>query len=180
MGWRHVASLYNLEHILLLAAVCITCTTADWKRLVLLASIFTLTHLIASLPGGYGVLRLSPAWSQFLLLLVIIILSIQNFFSKKNKNQHPLVNYMVALFGLVHGLDYARYFNAPGGLATFAKLMAVHSGFLSGFVLVMCIVLLLNAIFLGLVKTNRREYIVFVSGAIFGIALHLILRTLPF
>jgi hypothetical protein len=60
------------------------------------------------------------------------------------------------------------------------ELLAFNIGLEVGQLVIVVAVLLLTLISINILKINRREYILFLSGGVFGIALHMALSRIPF
>jgi hypothetical protein len=60
------------------------------------------------------------------------------------------------------------------------ELLAFNLGLEIGQLIIVAAVLLLTLICITILKINRREYILFLSGGIFGIALEMALSRIPF
>jgi len=59
------------------------------------------------------------------------------------------------------------------------KLLAANVGIEAAQLCFVVMILLIGFICLNIIKFNRREYILFCSGAIFGLALEMALTRLP-
>ncbi|HMZ46763.1 MAG TPA: HupE/UreJ family protein, partial [Chitinophagaceae bacterium] len=86
------------------------------------------------------------------------------------------------IFGLIHGMGFASEFVAleGTGLSAALNLLYANIGIEVGQLLFVIVVLVISFICLNILKLNRREYILFTSGAIFGVALEMALTRLPF
>jgi hypothetical protein len=59
-------------------------------------------------------------------------------------------------------------------------LLAANFGIEAAQICFVFAILVIGLICLNIIKINRREYILFISGAIFGLALEMALTRLPF
>jgi hypothetical protein len=57
-------------------------------------------------------------------------------------------------------------------------LLAFNLGLELGQILIVLIILLISFLFVGLIKVNRREWLLFVSAAVFALALNMALDRL--
>ena len=60
------------------------------------------------------------------------------------------------------------------------SLLGFNIGLEVGQIVVVAILLILAAIFTGLLKVNRREWVIFLSAAAFGLSVKMVLDRFPF
>lgn len=184
LGFNHIANWGALDHILFMAALALRYQFADWKKLFVLVTAFTLGHCITLSLAVFNVISLPKNWIEFLIAVTILVTAISNLFVKKqnSKSKFPPIYFFALFFGLIHGLGFATEFVALEGTGVSAVLNLLYAnvGIEVAQLLVVCIVLLLVFICLNILKQNKREFLLFASGAIFGIALEMALTRLPF
>jgi hypothetical protein len=66
------------------------------------------------------------------------------------------------------------------GFSAALNLLYANVGIEAAQLLVVLVVLVIGFICLNIMKLNKREFILFTSGAIFGIATEMVLTRLPF
>jgi hypothetical protein len=89
---------------------------------------------------------------------------------------------MLALFfGLIHGLGFSNYLKSLLGKESsiVSELLAFNIGLEVGQLLIVAAVLVVSVICIRLLKIQRRDYILFASGAIFGISLLMAFERFP-
>ncbi|RYE25190.1 MAG: HupE/UreJ family protein [Sphingobacteriales bacterium] len=101
VGYEHIIPL-GLDHILFI--LCVFFLNTSIRQIILQASMFTLAHSITLGLAMYGVINPPPNIIEPLIALSIVLLAVENIFSKKVK---PWRMVMVFLFGLVHGMGFA-------------------------------------------------------------------------
>ncbi|HET7897155.1 MAG TPA: HupE/UreJ family protein, partial [Flavisolibacter sp.] len=92
------------------------------------------------------------------------------------------INYVLALFfGLIHGLAFANTLRMIlASDQSFALAMFSFSlGLESGQILVVSLLLLLSQFFIGLLKVERKHWVIFVSAAVFSLAMEMALQRWP-
>jgi len=184
MGYEHIADLNGIDHILFVAALCIRYQFADWKKLLWLVTAFTLGHSITLALSVFNIVNYSVNWIEFLIPVTIIITAISNVFVKKfvYKAKFPLIYFFAAFFGLIHGLGFSNYLKSllskEGNIVP--ELLAFNLGLEAGQLVIVLAILIISLIFVQLFKINRREYLLYISGGIFAIALQMALERLPF
>jgi ABC-type antimicrobial peptide transport system permease subunit len=184
MGYEHIADLNGIDHILFVAALCIRYQFVDWKKLLWLVTAFTLGHSITLALSVFNIVNYSVNWIEFLIPVTIVITAISNVFVKKfvYKAKFPLIYFFAAFFGLIHGLGFSNYLKSllskEGNIVP--ELLAFNLGLEAGQLVIVLAILFISLIFVQLFKINRREYLLYISGGIFAIALQMALERLPF
>ncbi len=102
------------DHILFLCALAIPFTPKNWKKVVLLATIFTLAHCLSLALAVFDVIRVAVALIEFLIPLTIALTALFNVLSTRT-NSVFLGQYLhflaTAIFGQIHGFGFSNYFN---------------------------------------------------------------------
>lgn len=184
MGYEHIADLNGIDHILFVAALCIRYQFVDWKKLLWLVTAFTLGHSITLALSVFNIVNYSVNWIEFLIPVTIVITAFSNVFVKKfvYKAKFPLIYFFAAFFGLIHGLGFSNYLKSllskEGNIVP--ELLAFNLGLEAGQLVIVLAILFISLIFVQLFKINRREYLLYISGGIFAIALQMALERLPF
>lgn len=184
LGFKHIVNIGALDHILFMAAIALRYQLVDWKKLLIIVTAFTIGHAITLALAIFNIVHLPKNWIEFLIAVTIIITSFSNLFVKKfvYKTKFPPIYFFALFFGLIHGMGFATEFVAIEGTGFNAALNLLYAniGIEAGQLLFVFIVLILSFICLNILKFSRREYILFTSGAIFGIALEMAITRLPF
>lgn len=184
MGFDHIADIKGIDHILFIAALCIRYQFADWRKLLWLVTAFTIGHSLTLALSVFNQIQYSSDWIEFLIPITIVITAISNTFVKKfvYKNKFPLIYFFALFFGLVHGLGFSNYLKSllakDGNIVP--ELLAFNLGLEAGQLLIVKAILFISLIFVNLFKVSRREFILFISGGIFALALQMALERIPF
>jgi HupE / UreJ protein len=182
-GWKHIADWKGNDHILFVMALCLRYVWQDWKKLLVLVTAFTIGHTITLALSVFDIVSVSTKWIEFLIPVTILITAISNLFVKKFvfKSKFSFIYFFALFFGLIHGLGFSNYLKSILGKDQniLVQLLAFNIGLEVGQLLIVAAILLLGAIVVGLFKASRREYIVFISGAVFGLALQMLLDRWP-
>ncbi len=184
IGYKHIADLRGIDHILFVMALCIRFQFADWRKLLILITAFTIGHSITLALSVFNIVNYSTKWIEFLIPVTIVITAISNVFVKKFvfKTKFPLIYFFALFFGLIHGLGFSSYLKSMLGRDqnVVVQLLAFNVGLEAGQLLIVSAILLISFIFVSILKCNRREYLLYLSGGIFAIALQMAIERIPF
>jgi hypothetical protein len=173
MGWQHIVAWDGYDHILFIIALCAVYMLQDWKKVLVLVTAFTIGHSVTLALSVTNVIHISTKVIEFLIPVTIFITAFSNVVKKQEKVQ---LNYYFALFfGLIHGLGFSSYLKSMLGTQTniTVPLLAFNLGLEFGQLLVVIGILLLTGIIVNITGVKRREWNIFLSAAIFGIAVML-------
>ncbi len=184
IGYKHIAGLGGIDHILFVAALCIRYQFIDWRKILILVTAFTIGHSITLALSVFNIVDYSVKWIEFLIPVTIVITAISNLFVKKFvfKSKFPFIYFLALFFGLVHGLGFSNYLKSLLGTERNIvwQLLAFNVGLEVGQLLIVTGVLLISFIFVNILKFNRREYLLAVTAGIFALALQMAIdRFLP-
>ncbi len=183
IGYRHIADLRGIDHILFVMALCLRYQFTDWRKILVLVTAFTIGHSITLALSVFNVVSYSMKWIEFLIPVTIVITAISNVFVKKFtfKTKFPIIYFFALFFGLVHGLGFSSYLKSLLGTDhnVAGQLLAFNLGLEAGQLLIVTAVLLISFIFVSILKCNRREYLLYVSGGIFALALQMAIERIP-
>lgn len=185
LGREHIADLDGYDHILFIAALCLGYLPADWRKILILVTAFTIGHSITLALSALKIVSFRTELIEFLIPVTIMITTLLNLGRKENRipKERMTLNYIMAVvFGLIHGLGFSNYLKSLLGSNSniVGQLFAFNIGLEIGQLLIVLLVLLLSVICVSVFKFERRSYILFASGAIFGISLIMALERLPF
>jgi len=183
IGFQHIADLRGIDHILFIVALCIRYQFADWRKLLILVTAFTIGHSITLALSVFDIIQYSIKWIEFIIPVTIVITAFSNVFVKKFvfKSRFPLIYFLALFFGLVHGLGFSSGIKSllGTGESVIWPLLAFNLGLEAGQLLIVLIILVITLIFVSLFKVNRREYLLFCSAASFALALQMAIERFP-
>lgn len=184
IGYRHIADWKGIDHILFVMALCLRYQFADWRKVLVLITAFTIGHSITLALSVFNLVQYSVKWIEFLIPVTIVITAISNLLVKKFvfRSRFPVIYFLALFFGLVHGLGFSSYLKSLLGSdqTVVTQLLAFNLGLEAGQLLIVTGVLLISFIFVTILKWNRREYLLFISGGIFAFALQMAIERVPF
>jgi hypothetical protein len=183
IGLRHVLDLFAYDHVLFLIALTVPYAFKDWKRLLLLVSIFTIGHTLALLLSVFGVIIIKGNLVEFLIPITILIVAFFNLFTagKSSKNESlSVVVFITLFFGIIHGLGFASYFKSLLGGSPQSKLLPLSEfalGIEAAQIIVVFIVLILSYIVQTFFRFSKRDWTLVMSSFIIGVVLPMIIES---
>ena len=183
IGFKHIANLRGVDHILFVVALCIRYQFSDWRKLLILVTAFTIGHSITLALSVFNLINYSMSWIEFLIPVTIVITAFSNVFVKKFvfKSKFPLIYFLALFFGLIHGLGFSNYLKSLLGKSETIvwQLLAFNIGLEVGQLLIVLVILFITLIFVSLFKVNRREYLLYITAAVFALALEMAFERFP-
>lgn len=182
IGWTHIINPEALDHILFIAALAAIYTLKDWKQVLVLVTAFTIGHTVTLILSTKQWVEVPSSLVEFLIPCTIVITAISNLFQKNFTARSIRINYFLALFfGLVHGLAFANTLRMIlASDQSFALSMFSFSvGLELGQIAIVFFILLLSQLFIGVLKIERRHWVIFLSAAVFALALEMAAQRLP-
>lgn len=172
-GWQHILDLEGYDHILFVAALCAIYLMNDWKKVLILVTAFTIGHSITLALSVLDVIKVPTTLIEFLIPVTIVITALSNIFRKQTPTGSMQLNYFFALFfGLIHGMGFSNYLKSMLGSQTniVQPLLAFNLGLEVGQIVIVIVILVLAQLLMTFTAVKRRDWVMFISAAIFGIA----------
>lgn len=183
LGIEHILSFSALDHILFITALCIRYQWHNWRQLLVLITAFTIGHSLTLALSTLNIINLPAAWTEFFIALTILITALNNLMAKsaESTKKYPFIYFYALLFGLIHGLGFSSLLKNMLGKNEniIGELLSFNLGIEAGQLVVVTIILTLSFIFVSLLRFNRKEYIIFVSGGIAALAVEMIITRFP-
>lgn len=182
MGLAHVLDLNAYDHILFLSALVLLFTFKDWKKVLLLATVFTVAHCISLALSVYGLLILDTALIEFLIPLTILFTAFYNLWHaiKTLENRNTSIHLIAtAFFGLIHGFGFSNYFKML--MAEEEQKLTSLLGFATGIelsqVFIILCILLVSYLIQSVVKIKSQLFIGVASIVIIAIVIPMLVET---
>lgn len=182
LGWEHIISKNALDHQLFIAALVAIYLLKDWKQVLILVTAFTIGHSLTLALSVFDLIRFNSRWVEFLIPVTILITALFNLFQKKFTPKSVRINYFLALFfGLVHGMGFANTirFMLASDQSIGWGLFGFNLGLEVGQITVVLLLLVLAQVIINVFRVNRREWVIFLSAAAFGLSLKMVLDRIP-
>ena len=183
VGMRHVLNLFSYDHVLFLIALSVPYVFKDWKKVLLLVSLFTVGHTLALLLSVYEIIVVKVDIIEFLIPITILITAFFHLFTagKSAKNESiSVIGVITLFFGIIHGLGFATHFKSIIGGASDSKLLPLLE-FATGIEAAQIIVVLVSLIAAYCVQTlfrfSKRDWTLVMSSFVIGVVLPMIIES---
>ena len=183
LGWEHIISLDALDHQLFVLVLVAVFWLKDWKKILWLVTAFTIGHSITLAMSVLDLLRVPGAWVEFLIPVTIFITATDNILMRNRPKNLMQMNYYLALFfGLIHGMGFANTARVMMSEEQniFWPLLGFNIGLELGQIVVVAIIFAVLFILVDLFKVSRKDWVMFVSSAVFALSLQMLLERIPF
>ncbi len=183
MGLTHVLNINAYDHILFLIALMIPFAFKDWKRVLLLISLFTGGHTLALFLSVFGIVKIQANVVEFLIPITILITAIFHLFTAGKSGKKESVTFIALVtvfFGLIHGLGFSNYFNTIMVGSNSDKLIPLLEfalGIEAAQIIVVIVVLIIAYIVQTVFRFSKRDWALVLSAFIIGVVLPMILQS---
>lgn len=189
LGFEHITDANAYDHILFIVVLCAVYQPADWRRILVLVTAFTVGHSVTLALATLQWFTYRADVVEFLIPVTILMTAIANLFHEypksSAKNARPAakatrpqyLRYVFALcFGLVHGLGFSNYLRSLLGQESsiFQPLLAFNIGLELGQLLTVAVLVAFAYAAGRFFSIARRDWNLVLSGAVAGIALVLL------
>ncbi|MBL85682.1 MAG: HupE / UreJ protein [Winogradskyella sp.] len=180
-GINHVLDINGYDHVLFLMVLAVPYVFKDWKRVLLLVSMFTLGHTLSLVLAAYGVVSVDGGLVEFLIPVTILIAAVYNVFTAGKKDrgkQIGLLFFTTLFFGLIHGLGFAREFKMFAGQSEnkIELLLEFALGIEIAQIIIVFVVLFLGFLFQTIFRFSRRDWVMVLSAIVIGLVLEILIR----
>lgn len=181
-GINHVLDINAYDHVLFLIVLTVPYLFKDWKRVLLLVSVFTLGHTLSLVLASYDLVRVKVSLVEFLIPMTILIVAIFNVFTAgkgPQKNKVGVLFISTLFFGLIHGLGFAREFKMLLGDSDskLPLLVEFALGIEIAQIIIVFMVLFLGYLIQTLFRFSKRDWVMVVSAIVIGLVIPMILHS---
>lgn len=184
LGLNHVLDIGAYDHILFLAALAAPFTFKSWKKIVILATIFTIAHCTSLALAAYESVSINVDLIEFLIPITILCTALFNLYQVKNGlDQKSMLLHVGAttFFGLIHGFGFSNYFRIL--MAEEDEKLRPLLGFATGIeiaqIFIILCVLLLAYILQSVLNLKKWIFTTGISIIIIGVTIPLLLNAFP-
>lgn len=182
-GVNHILNLSAYDHILFLMVLSVPYAFKDWKKLLLLISIFTVGHSFSLLLTVFGVIIIKVNLVEFLIPITIIIVAFYTVLTagKSSKQDSTnMIGFITLFLGIIHGLRFAQYFKNIVGGSPQSKLLPLVKyslGIETAQIIIVFTMLILSYVVLNFFRLSKRDWTLMVSSFVVGMVLPMILSS---
>lgn len=181
-GINHVLDINGYDHVLFLMVLAVPYVFKDWKRVLLLVSLFTLGHTLSLVLAAYGIVSVNGQLIEFLIPITILITAIYNVFTAGKKDRGTkigLLFFTTLFFGLVHGLGFAREFKMFSGQSEnkLELLVEFALGIEIAQVIIVFVVLFIGFLCQTIFRFSRRDWVMVISAIVIGLVIPMIIQS---
>lgn len=181
IGLKHVLDIDGYDHVLFLIALTVPYTFKDWKKLLLLVTIFTIGHTLALFLSVFNILMIKSNIVEFLIPITILITALYSIFTAgktANTNGASATLFITLFFGIIHGLGFSNYFKtilAGSPSDKILPLLEFALGIELAQVIVVMSVLLVAYIVQTFFRFSKRDWTLVMSAFVVGVVLPMII-----
>ncbi len=182
IGLEHVLDLNGYDHVLFLIALTVPYAFKDWKRILLLVTLFTIGHTLALLLSVFNIVTVKASWVEFLIPITILLAAFFNLFTAGKSSKQESITFVASVtlfFGLIHGLGFSNYFKSilPGNPSDkVVPLFEFALGIEAAQILVVLSVLVLSFVVQTLFRFNKRDFTLVMSAFVIGVVVPMIIQ----
>lgn len=183
IGLKHVLDINAYDHVLFLIALTIPYAFKDWKRILLLVTVFTVGHTLALLLSVFGIIAVKANIVEFLIPITILVTAVFHLFTagKASKNESVnLIFFVTLFFGIIHGLGFSNYFKTILGGTASSKLIPLLEfalGIEVAQLIVVFVVLIISYIVQTVFRFSKRDWALVMSAFVIGVVIPMIVES---
>ena len=183
IGWTHIMSLDATDHLFFIAVLAIIYTVADWKKVLVLVTAFTIGHALTLFMSILSLISVKSEMVEFLIPCTIMVTAMMNLLFQKQQVTSHAIQYGIALgFGLIHGLGYANYIRMilSADQQLIWGLFSFNVGLEAGQIVVVSLVLFMVCMASKAHANAHKHLIRVLSVAVLCFSLLMVIERFPF
>ena len=183
IGLKHVLDIHAYDHVLFLIALAVPFSFADWKRVVLLVTLFTIGHTMALMLSVFEIVTIKVNVVELLIPITILITALFNLFTAGKSNKKESINlvfFITLFFGIIHGLGFSNYFKSILGGSSSSKILPLSEfalGIEAAQIVVVFVVLVLSYIVQTIFRFSKRDWTLVMSAFVIGVVIPMIVES---
>ncbi|MBS4041196.1 MAG: HupE/UreJ family protein [Flavobacteriales bacterium] len=183
IGLKHVLDINGYDHVLFLIALCVPYAFKDWKRVLLLVTLFTVGHTISLILSVYGVIQVKASLIEFLIPITILITALFHLFTAGKSSKKESISFVASVtlfFGIIHGLGFSNYFKSilPGSSSDkLLPLLEFALGIEAAQIIVVIIVLIISYMVQTVFRFSKRDWTLVASAFVCGVVVPMIIES---
>ena len=181
IGLKHVLDIHAYDHVLFLIALAVPFSFADWKRVVLLVTLFTIGHTMALMLSVFEIVTIKVNVVELLIPITILITALFNLFTAGKSSKRDSINlvfFITLFFGIIHGLGFSNYFKSILGGSASSKILPLSEfalGIEAAQIVVVFVVLVISYIIQTVFRFSKRDWTLVMSAFVIGVVIPMII-----
>ena len=183
IGLKHVLDIHAYDHVLFLIALAVPFSFADWKRVVLLVTLFTIGHTMALMLSVFEIVTIKVNVVELLIPITILITALFNLFTAGKSSKRDSINlvfFITLFFGIIHGLGFSNYFKSILGGSASSKILPLSEfalGIEAAQIVVVFVVLVISYIIQTVFRFSKRDWTLVMSAFVIGVVIPMIVES---
>jgi hypothetical protein len=172
-GFGHILDWAGYDHICYITVLTILFPAREWRKLLVLITAFTIGHSLTLALSTLDIIHPPKYWIEILIPVTILVTCIFTIAKRDKPLKKVSFNYVLALFfGLIHGMGFSYLLKSMLGReeSIVGPLFSFNVGLEAGQLVIVAAVLLISVILERVFRIAKREYVLFISSAVFGVA----------
>ena len=186
LGFEHLLDLAAYDHLLFVIALTVVYQLAEWKKLLILVTAFTIGHSITLALAVLDIIQFPATIIEWLIPITILLTAAYNLWTVNETNDDSAIQknrlnikYISALFfGLIHGMGFSNFLKSalmPGEEHQLVwQLLAFNLGIEAGQLVIVGIVILVNFLILNLLSVKKQSWIKIVNTTVMVLCIWII------
>ena len=181
IGLKHVLDIHAYDHVLFLIALAVPFSFADWKRVVLLVTLFTIGHTMALMLSVFEIVTIKVNVVELLIPITILMTALFNLFTAGKSSKRDSINlvfFITLFFGIIHGLGFSNYFKSILGGSASSKILPLSEfalGIEAAQIVVVFVVLVISYIIQTVFRFSKRDWTLVMSAFVIGVVIPMII-----
>ncbi|MFD0964440.1 HupE/UreJ family protein [Pseudofulvibacter geojedonensis] len=181
LGLTHVLDINGYDHVLFLMVLAAPYLFSNWKKILLLVTVFTVGHTLSLILAAFEVVSVKSSLVEFLIPVTIGVAAVYNIITagKNQTNDKVGVLFFTTLFfGVIHGLGFSNYFRMIIGRSEekIVPLLEFALGIEIAQVLIVVAMLILATLFQTFLRVTRKDWVLVVSSIVIGLIIPMLLE----
>lgn len=183
IGLKHVLDINAYDHVLFLIALTLPYAFKDWKRVLLLVTVFTIGHTLALILSVFGIVIIREDIIEFLIPITILCTALYHLFTagkSASKESLTVIGFITLFFGIIHGLGFSNYFKsilAGDPSDKLIPLLEFALGIEIAQIIVVVVVLIISYIVQTFFRFSKRDFTLVGSAFVAGVVIPMIMNS---
>lgn len=183
IGLHHVLDINAYDHVLFLIALMVPYAFKDWKKVVLLVTLFTIGHTLSLMLSVFNIISVQVSLVEFLIPITILITAGFHLLTagKTSKKEGISFEAIITLFfGIIHGLGFSNYFRTilPGSASDkVVPLLEFALGIEAAQLIVVLIYLIIAYAVQTVFRFSKRDWALVMSAFVIGVVIPMIIES---